>query len=437
MIESIGKTAENKLKVSVVTLGCKVNQYDSDTMQAVLSSGGFLVLEGFEYADFYIVNTCAVTAEAERKSRQSVGKILKINPNAKIYVCGCASQNNFSQFAKEHVEYISGTDGKIALAKQIVENNCKSTQLDCGNAFEKIVAPDFSISKTYEDNDGVLNLKTRHFIKIQDGCNNFCSYCIVPYLRGRSRSRSLSSIMSELDSVAKTAKEVVVTGINLSAYGADINISLTKLLLALQSYDMRFRLGSLEVNVINKEFLDATGGLKHFCPHFHLSLQSGDDEVLSKMNRHYTTAEYLEAVKLIREYYPNAGITTDIIVGYPEETEQQFQNSVDFANCVKFSDIHVFPYSSRKGTVAGKLPVLPPEVVASRQKRMTAVKNSLKEEYLLKQLNFEQEVLFETREDGMWCGHTPNYIKVYSTYGKNNALDTVKPTALYKDGVRF
>lgn len=416
-------------KVSIFTLGCKVNQYDTDAMLAVFEHAGFEITEGLEFADVYIVNSCAVTAEAEKKSRQSVARILKVNPNARIYVCGCASQNNFSQFAKNNVEYISGTDRKVGFARKIAAKYVGDEK------FDKIVPDRFDISREYEDNEGIVNLKTRHFIKVQDGCNNFCSYCLIPYVRGRSRSRSVESVISELDSVKGVAKEVVVTGINLSAFGKDTNSSLTELMNALSRYDFGVRLGSLEVGVISREFLDATKKIKRFCPHFHLSLQSGDDATLKAMNRHYTTSQYYAAVQLIREYYPDCAITTDIIVGFPTETEEQFGNCMNFARKVGFSDIHVFPYSSRRGTVAGRLKPLSPDVITSRQKRMSAVKGELVQNYLNKQLGMPQSVLFETAEDGIWCGHTPNYVKVYSRQGAHNEVRQIVPTHKYLDGV--
>lgn len=416
-------------KVCVFTLGCKVNQYDSDAMLAVFEHAGFEICEGLEYADVYVINSCAVTAEAEKKSRQSVARILKINPNARIYVCGCASQNNFSQFAKNNVEYISGTDGKLGFARKIVNQYVNDEQ------FDKIVPDGFDISKEFEDNDGVVNLRTRHFIKVQDGCNNFCSYCLVPYVRGRSRSRAVDSVVRELETVKNVAKEVVVTGINLSAYGKDIDTSLANLMIALSKFDFSVRLGSLEVGVITKEFLDATAKIKRFCPHFHLSLQSGDDTVLKQMNRKYNCAQYFDAVQLIRKYYPSAAITTDIIVGFPTETEEQFENSMAFARKVGFSDIHVFPYSSRRGTVAGRMKTLDPDVVTDRQKRMTAVKKELVDNYLNKQIGMPVNVLFETQEDGVWCGHAPNYVKVYSKNGAHNDVRLIKPSHKYLDGV--
>ncbi len=422
--------SEKLPKISIFTLGCKVNQYDTDAMLAVFEHAGFEIAEGLEYADVYVVNSCAVTAEAEKKSRQSIARILKVNPNAKIFVCGCASQNNFSQFAKNNVQYISGSDQKLDFARKIV-TEFKGEE----EQFDKIVPDKFDISTVFEDNDGIINLRTRHFIKVQDGCNNFCSYCLIPYVRGRSRSRVLASIERELDEVSSVAKEVVVTGINLSAYGKDIGSSLTDLMKMLSKYDFSVRLGSLEVGVITKDFLDATKTLKRFCPHFHLSLQSGDDSVLKAMNRHYTTAEYYDAVRLIREYYSDPAITTDIIVGFPSEREEEFENSMAFARKVGFSDIHVFPYSSRRGTVAGRMPTLDPEIVLDRQKRMTALKHELVQNYLNKQIGMPVNVLFETQSRGVWCGHSPNYVKVYSKNGEHNEIRLITPTHLYLDGV--
>ncbi len=417
----------NTKKIVVFTLGCKVNQYDSDAMLNILSAGGFDVSDEMEVADIYIINTCAVTAEAERKSRQTVTKTLKLNPDAEIYVCGCASQRDKIQFDRDGVRYISGTDGKIALAKELVEKVQNDVDMpECS----------FEIGKEFEENDGVLSLRTRHYIKVQDGCNNFCSYCIIPYLRGRSRSRDLEGIRAELDKAVTVAKEIVLTGINLSAYGKDKDGSLADLLRAVKDYPVRMRLGSLEVGVIDRDLLDATKEMYDFCPHFHLSLQSGDDTTLKKMNRHYTTAEYESAVDLIREYYPNAAITTDIIVGFPTETEEQFVASMNFAKRIGFSDIHCFPYSSRKGTVAGKWQVLSKAVLTDRAKRMGEVKNQLIKDYLTAQIGKPLQVLFETcDENGVWCGHTENYVKVYSKNGEKNTLKTIVPTRLYLDGL--
>ncbi len=425
-------TEDGRLKIAVFTLGCKVNLYDSDSMLAIFKQAGFDVAEGLSEADVYVLNTCAVTAEAEKKSRQAIARIRKLSPNAEIYVCGCASQNDPTQFKKQGVVYVGGSDGKQELARYIVQRH-SAENADIPK--DVCALGNFDISNVYGDGEGVLNLRTRHFIKIQDGCNNFCSYCIIPYLRGRSRSRSAESIKRELDSIKDGVKEVVVTGINLSAYGLDIGTSLAKLVRSLSDYDMRFRLGSLEVGVIDRELLEATKALKHFCPHFHLSLQSGSDSVLKAMNRHYSAEEFKNAVALIREYYQNAAITTDIIVGFPAETEENFLQSMAFAREIGFADIHVFPYSSRKGTVAGKLKPLPPEVVEDRQKRMSEVKRELSSMYLTESLDLPQEVVFETCEDGVWQGHSQYYVKVYSKQGMRNEVRTVLPTRLYSDGV--
>ncbi len=418
--------SERVPKICVFTLGCKVNLYDSDAMLAVFRQAGFEVAEGLEYADAYVINTCAVTAEAEKKSRQSIARVRKINDRASIYICGCASQRDSAQFERDGVEYVGGTEGKIRLAHEIV------AKLKDGTA---LPSADFSISDRYEEGEGVVNLRTRHFIKVQDGCNNFCSYCIIPYLRGRSRSRSVESIRAELDGVREGVKEVVVTGINLSAYGKERGGSLTELVQNLSDYDFRIRLGSIEANVIDREFLAATTRLKAFCPHFHLSLQSGDADVLKAMNRHYTPDEYIKKVELIREYYPNAGVTTDIIVGFPTETEAQFASCAEFARRVGFSDIHVFPYSSRGGTAAGKLKPLPPAVMESRVRVMTELKKQLSHDFLQRHIGEECEVLFETCENDMWVGHTPNYIKVYSSSGERGSLKRVVATGLYLDGI--
>lgn len=427
-VQGGNETCERALpKVAVFTLGCKVNLYDSDAMLAILKAAGFEVFEGLKYADIYILNTCAVTAEAEKKSRQALTRIRKINPDAQIYVCGCASQRDSNQFMRDGVRFVCGTDGKTALAREIAAHYLKG---------ETLKERDFCISDSFEEGEGVVNLRTRHFIKVQDGCNNFCSYCIVPYLRGRSRSRSLQSILREIDGVCDSVHEAVITGINLSAYGKDTGTGLTELLQALGRYkDLRIRLGSLEAGVIDDDFLSAAKTLDKFCPHFHLSLQSGDDGVLSDMNRHYTCGEYALKVALIRKYFPGAAITTDIIVGFPTESEQQFENSLAFAERIGFADIHVFPYSSRQGTKAGRLKTLPPAVVEDRVKRMTALKKQLSKAYLSSVIGTPQEVLFECEENGLWVGHAMNYCKIYSEVGARNAIAYLTPQRLYLDGV--
>ena len=412
-------------KVCVLSLGCKVNQYDSEGIMSRLKDEGYEVSDELGYADIYVINTCAVTNEAEHKSRQMITRVKKYNPNAKIYICGCSSQNNPKPFEKDNVEVIIGTYGKSSI---LVDKILKDEKND-------ILTSCFDIPREYENTPDALSLMTRHYIKVQDGCDNYCSYCLIPYVRGHIRSKALEDVVRECEQNSKNTNEIILIGINLSAYGKDLELSLKDLVLALKDIDARIRLGSLEVNVIDREFLDATKKLKKFCPHFHLSLQSGDDTTLKKMNRHYKSQDYLEKVNLIREYYPNAAITTDIIVGFPEETDEQFENSLNFAKKVQFADIHVFSYSKRDGTVAAKMKQVNGEVKEERQKRMSILKEELRNAYFNKQIGLELEYIPETQEDGYWVGHTDNYVKVYCKDGVKGDIVKVKVTSLYKDGV--
>lgn len=414
------------MKVCVYTLGCKVNQYDSDSIIARLLKK-YDVTDKMEKADVYVINTCAVTAEAERKSRQIMQRAKSLNPDAKILVIGCASQNNPKQFWDKGADFVSGTANKIAI--------CDFENL---SGFKNSIGCDegcFPTAEVFEESGVAASFKTRHFIKVQDGCDNFCNYCLVPYLRGKPRSRSLENILNEVAEVSKAAKEIVLTGINLSAYGKDINLDLASLLDALKPYDIRVRLGSLEVNVVDDRLLQAAKNLRGFCDHFHLSLQSGSDKVLKEMNRHYTSSEYLSAVEKIRSYFPDAAITTDLIVAYPTETEQDFFDSLEFAKKAAFADIHVFTFSPRKGTEAYKLKPLDPKVLAKRQSEASALKRKLKDKYNSSFLGRPLEVLFESESNGYMSGHSKNYITVYSKGVKHNEIKTVTPNKLFLDGV--
>ena len=354
-----------------------------------------------------------------------ITRVKKYNPDAKIYICGCSSQNNPKPFEKDNVEVIIGTYGKSSILVDKILNDEKND----------ILTSCFDIPREYENTPDALSLMTRHYIKVQDGCDNYCSYCLIPYVRGHIRSKALEDVVRECEQNSKNTNEIILIGINLSAYGKDLGLSLKDLVLALKDLDARIRLGSLEVNVIDREFLDSTKKLKKFCPHFHLSLQSGDDTTLKKMNRHYKSQDYLKKVNLIREYYPNAAITTDIIVGFPEETDEQFENSLNFAKKVQFADIHVFSYSKRDGTVAAKMKQVNGEVKEERQKRMSILKEELRNAYFNKQIGLELEYIPETQEDGYWVGHTDNYVKVYCKDGVKGDIVKVKVTSLYKDGV--
>ena len=332
------------MKAVVFTLGCKVNECESDSLISGLTDLGYEVSDKLVPADLYVVNTCAVTKEAEKKSRQMASRIRKLSKDAKIIFTGCAVQKDPKQFLDKSDEFLlTGVFNKNQILSML-EDKGEKLSPECG-AFEELLP--------------TKSLRTRAYVKVQDGCNNFCSYCIIPYLRGRTRSRNPQSVVNEIQQIKP--KEAVINGINLSAYNYD-GITLTGLMVALKGVDCRIRLGSLEVNVIDHEFLQALKKLKDFAPHFHLSLQSGSNAVLNAMNRHYTREEYIEKVNLIREYFPDAAITTDIIVGFPTETEQDFLDSVDIVEKVKFADIHPFPFSPRSGTVAYQMKDLSPEI---------------------------------------------------------------------------
>ncbi len=406
------------MKISVFTLGCKTNFYESQQIVAALKQLGHDASEGLEKADIFVLNTCAITAEAERKSRQAVARARKLNPDCRIVVMGCASQNNATQFENlDNVTFIKGTEGKTDVA-DILEN-----------AGVGICPPSDRYSETlFADGQ-----RTRSFIKIQDGCNNFCSYCIVPYLRGRSRSRKIEDIVNEVRQA--TSEEVVLIGIDITQFGRDNGTSLAQLFDALPD-DKRYRLGSLEESALTEDVLESLKR-KNFCAHFHLSLQSGSDSVLKRMNRHYTAQQFADGVRLIRGYFPDAAFTTDVIVGFCGETEEEFEQTCRFVEQIGFADIHVFPYSARKGTVASRWEDTPAEVKHLRAERLGEIKRKLKSDFLNSQIGKTEEVLAERSRNGMWEGYSRNYTRVYF---KGNATEgqTVKVIAkeLYKDGVK-
>ncbi len=383
------------MKAVVFTLGCKVNECESDSLISGLINLGYEVSDKLEKADLYIVNTCAVTAEAEKKSRQMASRIRKLSNEAKIIFTGCAVQKDPKQFENKSSDFLlTGVFNKNDILSMLNEKgNHVSPPCD---KFEELLP--------------TKSLRTRAYVKVQDGCNNFCSYCIIPYLRGRTRSRNPKSVYQEIKNV--NAKEVVINGINLSAYNYD-GVGLSGLIKELKHLPCRIRLGSLEVNVIDRQFLSALKELKDFAPHFHLSLQSGSNSVLKAMNRHYTANEYLEKVSLIREYFGDAGITTDIIVGFPTETEENFLETVDLVKKVKFSDIHPFPFSSRSGTVASKMQDLPSDIKKQRLDKLLVLKKECKENFANKLKGKTLNFLCEEEKDGFYQGYTENYLRVY------------------------
>lgn len=408
------------MKAVVFTLGCKVNQCESASISAELVSRGYEVDDKLGYADLYLINTCAVTAEAEKKSRQTVARAKKYNPNARIVIFGCATQKDPTAFyEKEGVTVVSGTKEKSKIIELLEQKGIFVSTRD--DKFDELFP--------------VRESRQRVYVKVQDGCDNFCSYCIVPYLRGACRSRNADSVRAEIDGL--NAKEVVLTGINLSAYDRE-GKGLTGLIYALKGIKARIRLGSLEVGVITPEFLQACLSHGGVAPHFHLSLQSGSKRVLSAMNRKYTPDEYAERVDMIRQYFPLAGITTDVIAGFPTETDAEFEESLAFIQKIGFADVHCFPYSRRTGTEAAKLPDTPPDVKKERLHHLLNVKQGLKKAFARQNAGQVAFVLPEDQEDGYVVGYTENYLKVYlpSDVACGNDFVKVEIGDVFRDGAK-
>lgn len=401
------------MKACVFTLGCKMNEVESMSLGAGLEKLGYEVTDELCVADLYLLNTCAVTKEAEKKSRQAVARMRKFNPTAPVIVFGCASAHAPESFSeKEGVLFVSGAQGKDKVLALLGERG---------------VYPDAD-ERTFSELPAPKQLKTRAFVRIQDGCDHFCSYCIIPYLRGRSRSRGAAAILEEARSTK--AKELVITGIDISSY-RDGETDLGKLLYSMRGLPVRIRLGSLEPQIITREFLELIKSAKNVMPHFHLSLQSGSDRVLRSMNRHYTRKEYLDKCALIREYFDNAAITTDIIVGFSGETEEDFQESVSIVEEAGFARVHVFPYSPREGTVAFKRADTPAEIKKARTAKLLAAADEAEKRFLEKQLGRVAEVLFE--EDG---GYTENYVRVHASGAKEGELKKVRIKKINDHGVQ-
>ncbi len=415
------------MKAVVFTLGCKVNDVESGSIIHALKDRGYEVSRELEPADIYIINTCAVTAEAERKSRQCINRALKFNKNAKVIVCGCASEKNAEAFLEkgENIFAVVGAKRKSKvleiLASEFDKTHCGKQVAEKEDGYEEMPLPEC--------------LKTRNFVKIQDGCNRFCSYCVIPFLRGRSRSRDMDSAKAEI--LQSTALETVITGIDISDYRDEKGRDLADLLYAVKDADTRIRLGSMEVSMITPRLLGALKELKNFAPQFHLSLQSGSSAVLKSMNRHYTREEYLEKCKMIYEAFPNAGITTDIIVGFPTETEADFLQSLSIVEEAGFSQIHAFPYSPREGTNAyKKYKEIPSAVKKERVERLLQKGAQQKEKYLKGFIGKTLTIVPEHCIDGYTEGYAENYIRVYIAGETEKAPTRVRVEALFKDGVK-
>ena len=400
-------------KVALHNLGCKVNAYETEAMQELLEQHGYEIVPFKEGADVYIINTCTVTNMADRKSRQMLHRARKMNPGAVVVACGCYVQAKRDEI-DDCIDIVVGNNRKkdiieILREHEAMQEGVQKELVDINNINEY---EELRLSQTAEH--------TRAYIKVQDGCNQFCSYCIIPYARGRVRSRSHDSVIREVEELARNGyKEVVLTGIHLSSYGVDTGDDLLSLILSIHEIEgiRRIRLGSLEPRIITEEFAKTIAGLPKMCPHFHLSLQSGCDATLKRMNRRYTSEEYYEKCVLLRKYFDNPALTTDVIVGFPGETEEEFAQSKAFIDKVDFYETHVFKYSKRAGTRAAQMEEQVPESVKAVRS------NELLELTRRKQASYEEALVGTTQEvlmeEEMICqgeiyqvGHTKEYVKI-------------------------
>lgn len=409
--------------VSVITLGCKVNEYESQSILNQLKSEGYEIKEGLVKADAYIVNTCAVTNTAERKSRQVLSKIFKLNPDAKVAVCGCAVQNNPAQFLKnKNVIAILGNEGKNEIIKFIKNKNKELKDI---------------IHDKYVNTLRPIETRTRQYIKIQDGCNYFCTYCIIPYLRGRSRSRDVDDIIDEIKNTS--ANEIVLTGINISDFRINEKLGLKTLIKEIDKLNKRFRISSLECNVLDDEMLEILKNSKNFCPHFHISLQSACNETLKRMNRRYTIEDFIKIVEKIKKNFTLPSISTDIIVGFKGESEEEFNTTVENLKKIQFSFMHIFPYSERTGTVATRLNG---SVNKCEQKKREHILQKLnkefKENFYNQNKNTIHKVLIEeVVDENLSLGYTDNYIYTYiNSKCEVGQIVNVKLVAPYESGMK-
>ena len=427
------------MKVGFLTLGCKVNQYETEALKEKFSRRGYEILgEGSdEPCDIYVINTCTVTNLAERKSRQFIRRAKKLNPDAIIGVTGCYAQIDPETIADiDGVDVVCGTNEKVNLPEYI-ERYVKEREASLH-------------IKTYEEldsycSDGIITAmesRTRAYIKIEEGCNRFCSYCIIPYARGRVRSRGEEEILAEARGlVDRGFKEIVLTGINTALYGSDINGSLKSLLLKIDEIpgDFRVRLSSLEPTVVGIGEVESILDSKRLCNHLHLSIQSGSDNVLRLMNRRYTGQENLEIVKMLRNRDPGFGITTDIIVGFPGETKEDFLDSVNMVKDAGFSKVHVFRYSPRKGTKAAMMEAqVLGEVKNSRAKELSLIADEAASVFLDSMIGNEERVLFEEKKGSSMVGYSDSYIRVYAPYKEEyiNKFANVIHIEPHRDGMK-
>lgn len=422
-------------RVAFTTLGCKVNQYETEVIEGLFTTKGYTVVPFTKQADIYVINTCSVTHLGERKSRQFIRRAIRLNSQATIVVTGCYAQTAAQQVAQiPGVDVVIGTQQRgqiVAIVEKVRQEHSKVNLVT-------------DIMHTHEFEDIPLYTapgRTRAFLKIQEGCNNFCTYCIIPYARGPLRSRPIDSIKAEGIKLAKAGfKEIVLTGIHLGAYGREQQLNLTDALETLLTIDgiERIRLSSLESIEVSDKLISLMQTQEKFCRHLHLPLQAGEDSVLKRMNRHYTTKEYSSLISNIAEQVPDITFTTDIIVGFPGETESDFQKALEFIATMPFAKIHIFPYSRRLGTPAADYPnQVSEDVKKQRVKILEDLAHRMSIEHHKQYIGRTMPVLFETEHSGVMDGLTGNYLRVFSPYSENTIgqIRNVKLEKIYQDGV--
>lgn len=423
------------MKIAFYTLGCKTNQYETQAMERLLCEQGHEICSFEDDCDCYIVNTCSVTAVADKKNRAIIRRCRREHPQAILGVCGCYSQHAAQAVRELEVDVVGGSGGRQQFLEDLLaaaQSRTYREHLD--NALRR---REFEVLPA-----GGLQERTRAMLKVQDGCTNFCTYCIIPYTRGPIRSAPPETAVAQAKQLEQAGyREIVVTGIEIAGWGKDLPgkppvwLLIAEICQAVPA--LRIRLGSLEPRIVTEEFAAALSGFQNLCPQFHLSMQSGCDTVLARMKRKYTTEEYMESLERLRNAFPGCAITTDMIVGFPGETEEEFEKSLSFIRQCRFADMHIFPYSRRPGTPAAEMPgQLPNAVKEERSRRAIAVAQDMSRCYHQELLGTTQAVLVEGMEGEHSVGHAMNYVKIYipGAYPRNE-IQTVAVKSLYGDGV--
>ena len=423
------------MKIAFYTLGCKTNQYETQAMERLLCEQGHEICSFEDDCDCYIVNTCSVTAVADKKNRAIIRRCRREHPQAILGVCGCYSQHAAQAVRELEVDVVGGSGGRQQFLEDLLAAaQSRTYQEHLDNALRR---REFEVLPA-----GGLQERTRAMLKVQDGCTNFCTYCIIPYTRGPIRSAPLETAVAQAKQLEQAGyREIVVTGIEIAGWGKDLPGKPPVWLLIAEICKavphLRIRLGSLEPRIVTEEFAAALSGFLNLCPQFHLSMQSGCDTVLARMKRKYTTEEYMESLERLRNAFPGCAITTDMIVGFPGETEEEFEKSLSFIRQCRFADMHIFPYSRRPGTPAAEMPgQLPNAVKEELSRRAIAVAQDMSRCYHQELLGTTQAVLVEGMEGDHSVGHAMNYVKIYipGAYPRNE-IQTVAVKSLYGDGV--